>query len=274
MTSRLIAFIGGGNMATSLVGGLLADAAGGWRTRVAEPDASRREALAARFGISTCADNAEAAQGADAVVLAVKPYVVRSVAETLAETLADRPLLISIAAGVRTDTILRWLSDPDWPLVRAMPNTPALIRCGMSGLFATPAVSAPQRTLAQSILQAVGDTRWVEDEALMDVITAVSGSGPAYFFRFIEVLQAAAQQLGLDADNAAALVQRTALGAVRMVAESGEGAAELRRRVTSPGGTTERALSVLDQGGLDDLVLRALQGAAGRARELGTEMDR
>ncbi len=273
MASTVIAFIGGGNMATSLIGGLSADS-DSWRIRVCEPDPDRRRALSGQFAVESSDSAADAARGAAAVVLAVKPQVLESVVRPLAETLAERPLLISVAAGVRTDTILRWLDAPGWPVVRAMPNTPALIGCGMSGLFATGSVTETQRGLAQRILAAAGETRWVDDEALMDAITAVSGSGPAYFFRFIESLQAAAEQLGLEPQAARLLVQQTALGAARMVCESGEDAAELRRRVTSPGGTTERALSVFDSGNLDDLVLRAVSGAASRAQELAREMDR
>jgi len=273
MTSASITFIGGGNMATSLIGGLLAGGYDAHNFHVADPEAAKREALAQRFGVAVSDNNIMAAEDADVVVLAVKPQVLRTVAEALGEGLRTRPLLISIAAGVRTSSMLRWLDDAGWPLVRAMPNTPALIKCGMSGLFATADVSSEQRALAQAILDAAGRTQWVEDEGLMDAITAVSGSGPAYFFLFMEAMQAAAGKLGLDADAARTLVLQTALGAARMADESGEAPAELRRRVTSPGGTTESAVTVFQQGGLEALVSAAVEGALGRARALAQELD-
>lgn len=273
MESKLIAFVGGGNMATSLIGGLLAGGYTPARIRVAEPDTQKREGLAERFGIIVSESNHEAVDRADIVVLSVKPQVVRQVACDLSDTIKARPLLISIAAGVHTDSLLRWLGDAHWPLVRAMPNTPALIKCGMTGLYATHAASDNDRATAQTILNAVGTTQWVEDEALMDTITAVSGSGPAYFFLFMEAIQAAAERLGLDNETARTLVLQTALGAARMAVESGEAPAALRRRVTSPGGTTECALDVFQQGGLEELVFKALKGAMSRSKTLAQELD-
>lgn len=273
MESKLIAFVGGGNMATSLIGGLLADGYSPGRIRVAEPDASKRQTLASRFSVSVYESNAEATDGTDVVILSVKPQVLREVAHDLGNTLKARPLLISIAAGVRTDSLLRWLGDAHWPLVRAMPNTPALIKCGMTGLYATRAASDGDHATAQAILNAVGATQWVEDEALMDAVTAVSGSGPAYFFLFMESMQSAAEQLGLKSEIARTLVLQTALGAARMAIESGEAPTRLRRRVTSPGGTTERALDLFQQGGLDELMFKALEGAMSRSKALAQELD-
>lgn len=268
MTSETIAFIGGGNMATGLVAGLVAD---GWDRRtliVSEPDADRRKALAARFGIHTLDDNAEAAGRADITLLCVKPQVAQPVCRALAPTLAAHPsLVISIMAGIREASIQEWLGGP-LPVVRAMPNTPAMIQAGAIVLHATSAVSPEQRVRAETILRAGGLTRWVEDEALMDPVTALSGSGPAYFFLLMEALEQAGITLGLDPEGARLLTIQTALGAARMAMESSESPAELRRRVTSPGGTTEAALAVLTEGGFEVLMERAVTAAKDRSEAL------
>jgi len=266
-TSRL-AFIGGGNMARSLVGGLLARGTPVQSIRVAEPHAPTRDALAADFGVPTFEHGAHAVVGADLVVLAVKPQVMRSVCEALAPALAPgRALLVSIAAGIRSAQICDWIGTP-WPVVRVMPNTPALVGAGAAGLFANAEVDAVQRSAAQALLEATGSAVWIDDEALMDVVTAVSGSGPAYFFLLVEALQAAGVAEGLPPEVARALVVQTCVGAARML-ESGEVPAdELRRRVTSPGGTTQAALEAFESGGLRSLVRTAVAAAAQRGREL------
>ncbi len=271
--NRIIAFIGGGNMAGALIHGLIEDGTDPGRILVSEPDAGRREQLAARFGVRTTEDNAAAASQATVLVLAVKPQVLRQVAQELAPTLAQsRPLCISIAAGIRHGALQRWLGE-QVPLVRAMPNTPAMLQAGATGLYAPPTLPGEQREAAEHVLRAVGVVIWVEKEALMDAVTAVSGSGPAYFFLFMEAMEAAALELGLPADTARLLVRQTAQGATRMALESELGLPELRLGVTSPGGTTERAIATFEQGGLRDLVRRALVAARDRSRELSRELE-
>ncbi len=269
MSEKIITFIGGGNMARSLIGGLIADGHPAAAIRVAEPDAERREALINDFAIQGFEDNATATRGADAVILAIKPNMVAEVAEHLATQIREQQsLVISIAAGVRSADIARWLGQ-DAAVVRAMPNTPALVQTGATALFANAAVSDTQRDLAESTMRAVGMVVWLTDEKQMDAVTALSGSGPAYFFYTMEVMQAAAEGLGLDRDTARLLTLETALGAARMALESPEDAATLRQRVTSPGGTTAAAIAEFDQGDLAGLYDKAIRAAAQRAAELG-----
>lgn len=255
-------------MATSLIAGLIADGYDSQLITVSDLDSEKLAQMAARFGIHTEPDNAKAIEDAGIVVLAVKPQVLESVARGLAETLQNtQPLVISIAAGVQ-ETILRdWLGG-DVTLVRSMPNTPAMIQSGATGLYAGPGVTDEQRDMAENILRAVGLTRWVDDEAQMDAVTAVSGSGPAYFFLIMEAMEAAAIEMGLDNETARLLVLQTALGASRMAMESSDSPATLRERVTSPGGTTERALGILEEGKLRELFAKALSGAQTRSQEL------
>lgn len=263
-----ITFIGAGNMARSLIIGLLQDKAN-VLLRVADPDPQQLDAIRQHWpDVQATQDNAEALQGADVVVLAVKPQVMREVLEPLADLAQrTRPLVISIAAGIREAALNQWLGG-NLPIVRCMPNTPALVQTGATGLVANAQVSQAQRNLAESILRAVGITVWFAEEASIDSVTAVSGSGPAYFFLVMEAMQTAAQNLGMSAEDAQLLVVQTALGAARLALESGEPAAELRRKVTSKGGTTEAALKVLNDGGLPALFEQALQAAAKRSREL------
>jgi pyrroline-5-carboxylate reductase len=268
-----IAFIGGGNMARSLVGGLLstADASS---IAVAEPQPETRDALARDFGVATFADGREAVTGADTVVLAVKPQVMPAVCGTLAESVQrQRPLVISIAAGIRTDQLERWLGGK-LAIVRSMPNTPALVGAGATGLYANARVSAPQRAQAQHVLDAAGITAWVDDEAQMDIVTAISGSAPAYFFLLVEALEAAAAAQGLPRETARRLAAQTCLGAGRMLTESGEAPETLRKRVTSPNGTTEAALDSFAGDDLRRIVARAVAAATVRGAELAAENDR
>lgn len=255
-------------MATSLIAGLIADGYDSQLITVSDLDSEKLAQMAARFGIHTEPDNAKAIEDAGIVVLAVKPQVLESVARGLAETLQKtQPLVISIAAGVQ-ETILRdWLGG-DVTLVRSMPNTPAMIQSGATGLHAGPGVTDEQRDMAENILRAVGLTRWVDDETQMDAVTAVSGSGPAYFFLIMEAMEAAAIEMGLDNETARLLVLQTALGASRMAMESSDSPATLREKVTSPGGTTERALGILEEGKLRELFAKALRGAQTRSQEL------
>ncbi len=273
MSRPSIAFIGAGNMAAALIGGLIADGTEPQRILATDPDAARREALAAEAGIQTLADNAEAAARADILVLAVKPQILEQVARELSEAVQrHRPLVISIAAGVRSDTLQRWLGR-GVALVRSMPNTPAMLQTGATALYATPEVSAAQRDQAESVMRAVGLVQWVDDEALMDAVTALSGSGPAYFFLVIEAMQAAGERLGLPPDTARMLTLQTALGAARMAIDSSDPPAELRRKVTSPGGTTERAIGQFEQDGLREIFARALSAARDRSIELSRQLD-
>ena len=268
-----IAFIGGGNMARSLIGAQLARGLPPDAITVAEPRAEARDALAREFGVPTFSDNAAAVAGADCVVLAVKPQVMRAVCSALAEPLRDaNPLVISIAAGVRIAQIERLLGEGH-AIVRCMPNTPALVGAGAAGLCANRSVDAEQRTFAERLLDAAGIVRWIDDEAQMDTVTALSGSGPAYFFLLVEAMEEAAVQLGLPRDTARALAAQTCLGAGHMLADGNETASELRKRVTSPHGTTAAALDVFDQGGFRALVQRALDAAKRRGAEMSAELD-
>jgi pyrroline-5-carboxylate reductase len=270
-----ICFIGGGNMAASIIGGLVADGRVPGSIIVADPSAEALTGLAARWpGLRTTQDNHAAAADAGILVLAVKPQVMRAVAEDLLPTVArTRPLIVSLAAGVRAGDIDRWLGGGH-AIVRCMPNTPALVRSGASGLYANLAVTAAQRNAAERILRAVGLTLWVDNEAQLDAVTAVSGSGPAYFFYVMEAMQAAGEKLGLAPEQARLLVLETAFGAAKLALESTDDAATLRARVTSPGGTTERAIRALESGGLMTLFEQALAAAADRARELGDELGK
>ncbi|MEP7043563.1 MAG: pyrroline-5-carboxylate reductase [Dokdonella sp.] len=266
--SGRVAFIGGGNMARSLIGALVRARADAADITVAEPNADLRNGLAHDFGVSVHAQARAAVVGADTIVLAVKPQVLQAVCAEIAEVVAaERPLLISIAAGIRTEQLQSWLGS-DLAIVRAMPNTPALIGAGASGMIANAATSAQQRAQAEAILGAAGSTAWIVREDLMDTVTALSGSGPAYFFLLVEALEDAAVAQGLPRETARALATQTCLGAGRMLVEDGEAPTVLRERVTSPGGTTAAALEAFAAGGLRELVSAAVGAATRRGREL------
>jgi len=266
-----IAFIGAGNMGRALIGGLTRAGADPSRLRVADPAAEQLRIAREEFGVSTVNDNATAVRDADVVIVAVKPQVMRDTISELAAALALRgPLLISVAAGIRLAAIAGWLGGHQ-RIVRTMPNRPALLGCGVTALYAPPPVSSDDRQLANAILGSVGTTVWLEREEQIDVVTAVSGSGPAYFFYLMEAMIDAGIALGLDADTARALTLKTAYGAAIMANESTIAPAELRRNVTSPGGTTERAISVLDGGHGKALIERAVREAAQRSVELAKE---
>lgn len=268
-----IAFIGGGNMARSLIGGLLARGTAAADIRVSEPVDALRDALARDFGVAVGADNTEAAAPAGLWLLAVKPQVMRAVCEALAPLAqAQRPLVVSIAAGITAAQMQRWLGG-GVAVVRAMPNTPALLGAGITGLFASSEVDANGRERAANLLASAGKTAWIESEAQMDAVTAVSGSGPAYIFLLAEAMEAAALAEGLPAEAARALVLETVLGAARMLTESGEDPAELRRRVTSPGGTTQAAIETFEAGGFRELVAAAIRNATERGRQLSAAND-
>ncbi len=263
-----IAFIGGGNMATSLIGGLLAEDIAAENLYVADPDETKLDDLRRRYGVRIGHDNAAIAASADVLVLAVKPQVMKSVVPALTPVIkAGRPLVVSVAAGIRMDDLGRWLGAQP-AIVRAMPNTPALVRSGATALCANAQVSEEQRDLAESIMRAVGLTIWLDDEAQMDAVTALSGSGPAYFFLVMEAMERAGRDLGLPPEIARVLTLQTAYGAAKMALENERDTARLRANVTSPGGTTERAIQTLQAGGLEELFGKALQAACARSREL------
>jgi pyrroline-5-carboxylate reductase len=261
-----ITFIGGGNMATALIGGMKKQGFSAAGIQVVEPVAEARERLTENFG-TRCAPAIDAAAlNCEVLVLAVKPQLMKEALAPAAGKLGDH-LVISIAAGLRLTDIGRWLGEHT-RLVRAMPNTPALIGAGITGLFATPAVDREGRDTAEKILRAVGSTLWVEDEALMDVVTAVSGSGPAYVFYLIETLQSAGVDLGLPAETARLLAIETFLGASRLAAASDEPVSILRERVTSKGGTTAAALDAFATAGLAAALKKGVSAATTRGREL------
>lgn len=265
-----ITFIGGGNMATALIGGLKKQGFSAAGIQVVEPFAEARERLTDSFGVR-CAESLDAAAlHCDVLVLAVKPQQMKAAVAPIVERFAGKlagQLVISIAAGLRLADIGRWLGGHA-NLVRAMPNTPALIGAGITGLFADPSVDREGRESAEKILRAVGRTLWVDDEASMDIVTAVSGSGPAYVFYFIEALQNAGASLGLPAETARLLAIETFLGAARLAAASDETVAELRARVTSKGGTTAAAIEAFNTTGVDAGIARGVEAAARRGREL------
>lgn len=268
MKNNKIAFVGGGNMARSLVGGLIAD---GYQARniwVSDPNVTQRDALQQAFLIQTTAVNQEAVAHADVVIFAVKPQSLKIAAEDIASTLQKKkPLIISIVAGIREPTLSTWLGGHH-AIVRAMPNTPAMVGSGATALYANSQVSQQQHNLAESIMRAVGLAVWIDDEAHMDIVTALSGSGPAYFFLVMESLEKAACDLGLPADTARLLTLQTAYGAAKIALESSESTATLRMHVTSPGGTTEQAIKVLQEKHAQELFSAALLAAYHRSQEL------
>ena len=272
MSKTRIAFIGAGNMAASLIGGLRAKGLDAAQIRASDPGEETRSRVSAEHGIEVFADNAQAIEGADVVVLAVKPQAMKTVCEAIRPSLKAGQLVVSIAAGITCASMNNWLGAQ--PIVRCMPNTPALLRQGVSGLFATAQVSAEQRQQAQELLSAVGIALWLDEEQQLDAVTAVSGSGPAYFFLLIEAMTAAGVKLGLPADVAAQLTLQTALGAAHMAVASDVDAAELRRRVTSPAGTTEAAIKSFQAGGFEALVEKALGAAAHRSAEMAEQLGR
>ncbi len=270
MINKKIGFIGAGNMAYSLIGGLTSTGVAGENIWVSDPNAEQTAQLAKQFKLNIAQNNSELVKAVDVVVLAVKPQQLSAVCQEISEH-AQAPLFISIAAGVLCQDIERWLgsqSGKELALVRCMPNTPALVQSGATALFANAQVSDEQRILAESILRAVGLTLWLEQEEDMHAVTALSGSGPAYIFLVIEALEKAGVQLGMDEKTAHFLALQTAFGASKMALESEDSAEVLRTKVTSPGGTTERAIGILQDGQLEALFLKALQGAQTRSREL------
>lgn len=267
MKNKIITFIGAGNMAHSLIGGLIADGYDPKKIWVTNPTEEHFKDLKP-LGVHTTLNNLEGAQHADILVFAIKPQVFKTVAIEVANVVQEKkPLIISVAAGVREANINHWLGN-QIAIVRCMPNTPALIGCGATALYANQQVSKEQKSLAESVLRAVGITVWINKEIQLDAVTALSGCGPAYFFLMIEAMEQAGVELGLSEETAHLLTVQTALGASRMALESTDSATELRRKVASPGGSTERALQVLEKGQLAKLLAEALQAAERRSAEL------
>lgn len=266
-----ICFIGGGNMATALIGGLLGQGFAASQISVVEINAENRAHLQDEFAVRAVDSLADGVAGSQVILFAVKPQQLREVAQQLAPLLG-RQLLISIAAGIRAVDLARWSGSQS--VVRCMPNTPALIQSGMTGLYALPAVSGAQREQAQAILAAVGETLWLQDEAMLDAVTAISGSGPAYVFYMIEALQQAAVELGFTDEEARRLSVATFLGGSKLAAASDEEVAVLRARVTSKNGTTERALLSLAEHQVTEHIVQAAFAAAARSREMGDELGR
>ncbi len=266
-----IAVIGAGNMGSSLISGLLKEEYPAKQIWACDPSDEKRRDLHEHFKVSVTSKNEEAVQQADVLIFAVKPQTMKAMVKKLVPLIQNKkPLIISIAAGIREKQLQTWLGG-QVPIVRAMPNMPALIGCGAAALYANDFTSEVQRQMAEDILRAVGTTVWLKNEKQMDAVTALSGSGPAYFFLFIEALQAAGETLGLPEETARELSLQTAYGAVMLALESEETVIQLRQRVTSPQGTTERALAVLEEGGFRPLILNALQAAKERSEELAKE---
>jgi pyrroline-5-carboxylate reductase len=272
LESLSIALVGGGNMARAIIGGLIGKGARASSITVSEPLEASRQALVRDFGVRVCADNAEAVRGVQVVVLAVKPQLMSAVAQALAPALrAQAPLVISVAAGIRADRLQHWLGA-GIAVVRSMPNRPALIGAGASGLYAAASVPAASRRLAEVVLASTGLTVWVEKEDQIDAVTALSGSGPAYFFRLAELMAQAGTALGLDAEVAQQLAAQTLAGAGQLVAaEQTPDLARMRAEVTSKGGTTEAALNTFSARGFDQLVADAMAAAERRSRELAAQ---
>ncbi len=273
MDTETITFVGGGNMARSLIGGLVGQSVAAEQIRVLDPDPEAAARIEDRWGVAVTSEPAEALADTGTVVLAVKPQVVPTAIAAIREHLPDtRPLIISVAAGTTTTTLAGLLGHP-LPIIRAMPNTPALLGCGATALFAASGVNAREKERAEHILRAAGLVVWVDDEAQMDAVTAVSGSGPAYFFYLMEHLLAGAVAEGLPAETARLLIMETALGAARMALESEDDMATLRQRVTSPGGTTEAAVKSLQSDGFGTAISRAVAAAADRSRTLAADLS-
>lgn len=266
-----ICFVGGGNMAKALIGGMLKRGYAPSKIRVVELDEARCAQLHNEFAVRATTDISDVIPYSEIILLAVKPQQMQTTCRNLAPLLNGQ-MIISIAAGIRAHDIARWLGTGN--IVRAMPNTPALVRQGVTGLFALEAVSSASRERAEAIIEAVGTSLWVEDEALLDSVTAISGSGPAYVFYFIEAMQQAAQELGLDELQSRQLVLDTFMGAAKLADSSQQDVATLRANVTSKNGTTERAISSMTTNKVREHIIAAAHAAAERAREMGDELGK
>lgn len=257
-------------MATALIGGLLSSGYDADKLMVSDPDADKLQRLQDRFAIRTASDNQNLVRQSNVVVLAVKPQQLHAAISAVAFN--DGQLLISIAAGIHTRTIRQWIGR-DLALVRTMPNTPALVQSGATGMFASPHVTKQQREIAEHIMRAVGIALWLKDEAMLDAVTAISGSGPAYFFFMMEAIEQAGRDMGLDDDTAHLLTVQTAFGAAKLALEVEDSPTHLRERVTSPGGTTQQALEYMLNHNADGIIVAAVKAAQRRAMELADELE-
>jgi len=273
MNIQKIGFIGGGNMASSLISGLIASGHSAQHIWVSDVNPDTLKALSENLNVNTSVNNDEIISAVDVVVLAVKPQVLSSVAKSVAGLIQQKKsLVVSIAAGIGQNSLSQWLGT-ETPIVRCMPNTPALVLTGATALHANTQVTPEQHDLAENIMRSVGIALWVKDESELDAVTAVSGSGPAYYFLLMEAMEKAALELGLNEVTARLLVQQTALGAAKIALESSESPEELRKRVTSPGGTTQTAIETFEQGGFSELVLKALHAARDRSIEMSKQTE-
>jgi pyrroline-5-carboxylate reductase len=273
MKTNTIGFIGGGNMASSLISGLIASGHSPRQLWVSDINEETLKSLADNLDVNTSSSNDEVITKSDVVVFAVKPQVLGEVAKKAAELIQQKQnLVVSIAAGISQKSLSYWLGG-NTAIVRCMPNTPALVLTGATALHANDRVSAEQRDLAENIMRSVGIALWVENESEIDAVTAVSGSGPAYFFLLMEAMEKTAVDLGLNLATARLLVQQTALGAAKIALESSESPEQLRQRVTSPGGTTEKAIETFQQGGFTELVSKAIQAAQNRSIEMSKSTE-
>ncbi|MDD5411154.1 MAG: pyrroline-5-carboxylate reductase [Methylobacter sp.] len=273
MKTNKIGFIGGGNMASSLISGLIASGHSPQQIWVSDINPDTLKTLAANLNVNTSASNNAVVNEADVIVLAVKPQTLADVAKSIAPLIQQRKsLVVSIAAGISQNSLSNWLGA-DTAIVRCMPNTPALVLTGATALHANNKVTREQRDLAENILRSVGIALWVENENELDAVTAVSGSGPAYYFLLMEAMEKAALELGLSETTARLLVQQTALGAAKIALESSESPEQLRKRVTSPGGTTQQAIETFQQGGFTELVSKALHAARDRSIEMSKQTE-
>lgn len=271
MKTKKIGFIGAGNMARSLIGGLISSGVKSKNLFATDPNEEIRNALTNDFSIQTFAENQQLIDECDVVVFAVKPQALKSVAESIKAK--ESSLYLSIAAGIPSESLNRWLGS-NKAVVRSMPNTPSLVLSGASGLFANSDVTEEQKDIAESILRAVGVTVWVDDEKQLNAVTALSGSGPAYFFMVLEAMEKAGEVLGLPAETARLLAIQTGVGATKLALEMEDSPAELRKKVTSPGGTTERAVELFKHLGLTEIFGEAMTAARDRAEELAEELGK
>ncbi len=266
---KKIAFIGAGNMARAMIGGLISNGFPADHIWASSPNVQKHEKIKSKFSIHLTADNIEAAKHADIIVFAVKPWVVETVCTEIKKIIQEKnPLLISLVTGIKTTSIIHWISHSHCALIRTMPNIASAVGAGATGLFANPHTTSDQKDFAESLFRSVGAAVWLQNEDQLDVITAVSGSGPAYLFYIFEAMQRAAESLGLSTEQAKLLVAQTATGAAKMVMETDESFEQLRRLVTAEKGTTAAAIEVFENHDTQNIVKKAIEAAFNRAKEL------
>lgn len=265
-----VTFIGGGNMAAAMIGGLIAKGIVASNIQAVDISPQSRERLSSEFGIKTFADPMSSVQVSDILILAVKPQQMEEVAKSLRSIIRDQ-LIITIAAGIRTESLSRWFGGYQ-NIVRAMPNTPALVRVGFTGLYAIPEVTNENKEIAQELLNAIGETLWFDREEQLDSVTALSGSGPAYVFYFLEAMEEAGRKMGLSEEASRKMSLQTFIGAAKLAQSSEDSSQVLRQKVTSKGGTTERAINTMEQSEIKKQFILAILAAEQRSKELGNEL--